>query len=85
RGPGGAAFGGDPGFTRMFGEAFGTEISWLLPAAVIGLIAGAWFTRRGMRTDRTRAALLLWGGWMVVTAGVLSYMKGILHPYYTIA
>ena len=84
-GPGGAAFGGDPGFTRMFGEAFGNEISWLLPAAVIGLIAGAWFTRREMRTDRTRAALLLWGGWMVVTAGVLSYMKGIVHPYYTIA
>jgi 4-amino-4-deoxy-L-arabinose transferase-like glycosyltransferase len=84
-GPGGAMFGGDPGITRMFGESMGTEISWLIPAAVIGLIAGVWFTRRAPRTDPARASLLLWGGWMVVTALVFSFMKGIMHPYYTIA
>ncbi|WP_199254437.1 ArnT family glycosyltransferase [Mycolicibacterium mengxianglii] len=84
-GGGNAMFGGDPGITRMFGQAMGTEISWLLPAALIGLIVGLWFTRRAPRTDRTRAGLLLWGGWAVVTALIFSYMKGIMHPYYTIA
>ena len=37
------------------------------------------------RTDRTRAAALLWGGWLVVTGPVFSYMSGIIHPYYTVA
>ena len=82
---GGSMFGGSTGITRMFGESMGTEISWLLPAALIALAAGLWFTRRAPRTDRTRAALLLWGGWLVVTVVVFSFMKGIMHPYYTIA
>jgi hypothetical protein len=83
-GPGGG-FGGATGITRMFGSTFGTEISWLLPAALIALVAGLWLTRRAPRTDRTRAALLLWGGWLLVTGLVFSYMQGIIHPYYAIA
>ena len=29
--------------------------------------------------------MLLWGGWLLVTAGVFSYMSGIFHEYYTVA
>ncbi|WP_410617907.1 ArnT family glycosyltransferase [Amycolatopsis sp. cmx-8-4] len=82
---GGGAFGGQTGLTRLFSGEFGAEASWLLPAALIGLVAGLWFTRRAPRTDGTRAALLLWGGWTVVTVLVFSYMSGIIHPYYTVA
>ncbi|RZQ60531.1 ArnT family glycosyltransferase [Amycolatopsis suaedae] len=83
--PGNLAFGGETGLGRMFGDAFGGEISWLLPAALIVLAGGLWFTRRAPRTDRTRAALLLWGGWLVVTGLVFSLMRGITHPYYAVA
>ncbi len=36
------------------------------------------------RTDRTRAAVLLWGGWLLVTGAVLSFAGGIIHTYYTV-
>jgi 4-amino-4-deoxy-L-arabinose transferase-like glycosyltransferase len=85
-GPGGNLFfGGEPGIGRMFGPSFGTEASWLLPAAIIGLLAGLWLTWRTARTGRVWASLLLWGGWLLVTGGVFSFMDGTVHPYYTVA
>lgn len=76
--------GGQAGILRMFESQVGGQVSWLLPAALILLVAGLWFTRRSPRTDLTRAALLLWGGWTVVGAVVLSLMQGTFHPYYTL-
>jgi 4-amino-4-deoxy-L-arabinose transferase-like glycosyltransferase len=49
------------------------------------MVAGLWVTLRAPRTDRLRAAMLLWGGWTLVTGLVLSFMSGTMHPYYTIA
>ncbi len=88
-GPGGHGgmnvfFGGSAGIGRLFGPSMGVEASWLLPAALIGLLAGLWFTRRTARTARVRAGLLLWGGWLLVTGAVLSFMGGTVHPYYTV-
>jgi hypothetical protein len=56
-------FGGATGLLRLFHSEFGGQVSWLLPAALISLAAMAWVSRRAARTDRTRAAALLWGGW----------------------
>ena len=75
----------DVGWGRLFGSGMGLNIAWLLPAAVICLAAGFVITRRAARTDPARAALILWGGWLAVTAVVFSFANGILHPYYTVA
>ena len=88
-GPGGHGgmnvfFGGSAGIGRLFGPSMGVEASWLLPAALIGLVAGLWFTRRTARTAPVRAGLLLWGGWLLVTGAVFSFMSGTVHPYYTV-
>ncbi|WP_410621896.1 glycosyltransferase family 39 protein [Amycolatopsis sp. cmx-8-4] len=83
---GGAGRGwGSTGLTRLFGGEMAGGIAWLIPAALLALGAGLWFTRRAPRTDRSRAALIVWGGWFLVTALVFSYMGGIIHPYYTVA
>ncbi|MFF5216861.1 ArnT family glycosyltransferase [Micromonospora sp. NPDC000442] len=85
-GPGGGGpFSGQAGSLRMFGAQVGGQISWLLPAALILLVAGLVLAGRVARTDRARAGLLLWGGWLLVTGGIFSYMSGIFHEYYTVA
>jgi 4-amino-4-deoxy-L-arabinose transferase-like glycosyltransferase len=84
-GPGGSGFGGATGLLRLFHTEFGGQVSWLLPAALICLAAMLWVSRRAVRTDRIRAAALLWGGWVIVTGLVFSYMSGIIHPYYMVA
>jgi len=84
-GGGGANFSGPSGTLRLFDDLMGGQTSWLLPAALIALVAGLWITRRAPRTDRARAALLLWGGWLLVTAAVFSYSQGVIHTYYAVA
>ena len=84
-GPGGRSFSGSSGLGRLFASDMGGQISWLLPAALIALAALVWLSWRRQRTDRVRAAALLWGGWLIVTGLVFSFMSGIIHPYYTVA
>ncbi len=67
---------------RLFGAEMAGGIAWLLPAAVVLLIGGLWAT---WRHGPQRVSLLLWGGWLVVTAVVFSFMDGIIHAYYTVA
>jgi 4-amino-4-deoxy-L-arabinose transferase-like glycosyltransferase len=85
--PGGAhggRYGGSPGPLRLFDGVIGGQVSWLLPLAVAGLVAGLWLARGAPRTDRTRAGWLLWGGWTATCAAVFSQARGIFHPYYTV-
>ena len=82
---GGTGRWGPTGFLRLFNTEFGGQISWLLPAALILLVALLWLTRRTARTGVVRSAMILWGGWLLVTGLAISLGKGIIHPYYTVA
>ncbi|WP_027661321.1 glycosyltransferase family 39 protein [Salinispora fenicalii] len=83
--PGGGGFGDGTGLLRMFDDQVGGQIAWLLPAALILLVVGLLVAGRAPRTDRTRAGLLLWGGWLLITGAIFSFMSGIFHEYYTVA
>ncbi|MGN9846285.1 glycosyltransferase family 39 protein [Nonomuraea sp. H19] len=73
------------GLLRMFDTEAGGQISWLLPAALVLLVAAIWLTRRATRADPVRAAFWVWGSWLIVTGLVFSLMQGIFHAYYTVA
>ncbi|MDN5796857.1 MAG: glycosyltransferase family 39 protein [Intrasporangium sp.] len=76
---------GQTGLARMFSTDVGDQVSWLVPSAFVLLAVGLWLRRREPRTDRVRAAYLVWGGWLLVTMLVFSFMAGIFHQYYTVA
>ena len=79
-----AAAGAQTGLTRLFGSEMGGR-------GVVAAAGGAGAARRAAvvdaagrpRTDPLRAAAVLWGGWLLVTGLVFSFMAGIIHPYYT--
>lgn len=80
------AFGGKVGPLRLFDSELDGQSSWLLPLAIFGLIALALQVAAGRRADVRRdprlAVLLVLGGWFAVELVVLSWSKGIVHPYY---
>ncbi|MDT4928346.1 MAG: hypothetical protein QOF92_1213 [Pseudonocardiales bacterium] len=92
-GPGGGAGGGagggfssgSTGLLRLFGTDMGSQISWLLPTALVAIVALAWRTWGRSRTDALRASVIVWGGWLIVTGLLFSFASGIIHPYYTVA
>lgn len=84
-GPGGPPMFGSAGITRLFSTESSTQISWLLPAALVLLVAGLVLCGRTARTDLKRASYIAWGGWLLVTGLVFSFMSGIFHDYYTVA
>ncbi|MET7979700.1 glycosyltransferase family 39 protein [Streptomyces mirabilis] len=84
-GGGGGGFSGSAGLGRLFNDILGGQISWLIPFAGIALAGGLVLCGRAPRIDPTRAALVLWGGWLLLHYLTFATAEGTMHPYYTTA
>ena len=67
----------------MFDAENGGQVAWLLPAALVLLVAGLALTWRAPAPTASAPAFVLWGGWLLVTGLTFSLMAGIFHAYYT--
>jgi 4-amino-4-deoxy-L-arabinose transferase-like glycosyltransferase len=60
---------GDPGPLRLLNPQLGGQIGWLLPLAIVGLVAASWRSWQGRPPlpllNRQQQALVLWGTWLV--------------------
>ena len=74
-----------PGWMRLISGEFGYEIGWLLPTALVAAALVVLARGRAPRTDLVRAGAVLFGGWLVVDALVLTMMHGMIHPYYSLS
>lgn len=80
----GSAFGGETGILRIFNEAFGPNIGWFLPLALIcgGLLL--WLLRRAPWKSLQRTVILFWLGWILLHTLIFSVTSGVIHPYYVV-
>src|SRR6266705_308617 len=72
---------GNPGLLRLFNEPLGGQIVWLLPMALLGMLALAWQRRPQFRENREQQSLLLWGTWLL-TMAVFFSVATFFHQYY---
>ena len=68
---------------RIFGKGLGDQAGWIVPLALLGLVALLVAVRR--RADRRAATLFVFGGWFALEFLALSFSIGIVHPYYSSA
>jgi 4-amino-4-deoxy-L-arabinose transferase-like glycosyltransferase len=72
---------GAPGPLRLFTQPLAGQIVWLLPLALLGMIALAWQRRPRLQSDRQQQSLVLWGTWLL-TMGIFFSVAGFFHQYY---
>ncbi len=85
RQPGGGGGGlfdiGNASPLRLFTQPLAGQIVWLLPLALLSLLALAWQGRPRLQSDRRQQALVLWGAWLI-TMAIFFSVAGFFHQYY---
>ena len=57
----------------------------LLPAALLAVVLVVVSRGRAPRTDHVRGGAILFGSWLLVDGLVLTFMHGMIHPYYCLS
>lgn len=73
--------GGRADLLGLFGASMGGQIGWLLPFALLAIIALLWQRRFNFQQDRQQLGLVLWGCWLL-TMAVFFTLDGSFHQYY---
>ena len=79
-----ADFAGSAGLSRLVGPMLAVDLGWLLPLAIVSLVAGIVIAGRRARTDIARAGWIFFGLWFVITGATLVWASGI-HTFYVLA
>jgi 4-amino-4-deoxy-L-arabinose transferase-like glycosyltransferase len=66
---------------RLFSPSLGGQIAWLLPFALLAIVALAWQRRPDFQADRQQLGLILWGVWLLTMATFFT-LDGNFHQYY---
>jgi 4-amino-4-deoxy-L-arabinose transferase-like glycosyltransferase len=82
-GPGGGPRNGDPGPLRLLDAQLAGQIGWLLPLAVLGMLAAGWQRRPQLPLDREHRALVLWGMWLLTMVAFFSFARRF-NAYYMV-
>jgi len=76
---------GSPGLQRFFIAPLSSQMSWLLPFALLSLLTAVFGSRIQLPVEANiHKGLILWGGWLMTCLVFLSMVSGIFHAYYTI-
>ncbi len=73
-----------PSWHRLLSGPFGRDDGWLLPGALIAALAVLAISHRAGRRDPLRAAVVLWGLWLIVLGAFFS-AGGYPNSYYVAA
>lgn len=79
--PAGPGENGSAGFFRLFNNQLGGQIGWLIPLAILGLIAAAWQERIHFPLNPRQQSLAMWGTWLATMYAFFS-VAGFFHQYY---
>lgn len=72
---------GIAGPLRLLNRQLAGQITWLLPLALLGIIAAAWQTRLRWPLVPSHQQILLWAAWLLPQMIFFSY-AGLFHRYY---
>ncbi len=72
---------GTPSPFRLFDVSLGGQIGWLLPFALLSILALVWRRRLHFQTGRQHLALVLWGMWLLPMV-IFFTLTHSFHKYY---